>query len=107
MVQEHWLFKCQLHLLSEISQEYNVSRKSVDFFDPITPAQIPRGFGGVAIYWKKTLDHLITDIEIGNERIKCIKFETDHPLFIVCVYLPCIGEKDNYHTFVETIEQLQ
>ena len=54
-----------------------------------------------------SLDHLITDIDIGNERIKCIKFETDQPLLIVCVYLPCDGEKDNYHTFVETIEQLQ
>ena len=42
-----------------------------------------------------------------NERIKSIKFDTKQPLSFVCVYLPCNGEKESYHTFVKTIEQLQ
>jgi hypothetical protein len=30
---------------------------------------MPRGYGGVAILWKKELDSLITSLKIGNERI--------------------------------------
>ena len=41
MVQEHWLFKCQLNLLDEINENFLVSGKSVDYYDPISPVQIP------------------------------------------------------------------
>ena len=34
---------------------------------------MPRGHGGVAIMWKKTLDNFITPLTIGNERIQCVK----------------------------------
>ena len=47
----------------------------VDFYDPITPAQIPHGFGGVDIYWKKTSEHLITDIDIGKWMYKVYQNE--------------------------------
>jgi hypothetical protein len=36
---------------------------------------MPRGYGGVAILWRKELDSLITPLKIGNERIQCV--ETD------------------------------
>ena len=101
LIQEHWLFSCQMQLLDEINEQYNVSGKSVDHFNPITPVQIPRGYGGVAIFWKKEIDYLVSDKDIGIELL------TQHPLLVVCVYLPCSGDKDNYLSFVETIEQLQ
>ena len=69
VIQEHWQFKCQLYLLNEINENYQVSGKSLDFYNPISPAQIPRGYGGMAIFWRKTLDHLVTDLDSGNERI--------------------------------------
>ncbi|MCG8048994.1 MAG: hypothetical protein N0E48_25895, partial [Candidatus Thiodiazotropha endolucinida] len=107
LIQEHWLFKCQLDLLDEIDENYSVSGKAVDQYDPIPPVQIPRGFGGVAIFWKKDLDHLVNDLDHGNHRIKCIELSTEKPTLIVNVYMPCNGEKDNYYSFVECIEQLQ
>ncbi|MCG7875776.1 MAG: reverse transcriptase domain-containing protein [Candidatus Thiodiazotropha endolucinida] len=107
LLQEHWLFKCQLQLLNEINEHYVASGKSVDYYDPILPIQIPRGYGGVAILWNRNIDHLVNELELGNERIKCIELNIKKPLLIVCVYLPCNGEKDNYHSFVDCIEQLQ
>jgi hypothetical protein len=37
MLQEHWLFDCQLNILQEIHQDYNGTGKSVDSNDPISP----------------------------------------------------------------------
>ena len=78
----------------------------MDYTDPIPPVQIPRGYGGVAIFWKKDFDHIIS-IESDNQRIKCIELLTERPTLIICVYMPCNGESDSYHSFVECIEQLQ
>jgi hypothetical protein len=71
ILQEHWLFECQLHLLQELHHNYNGTGNVVDTYDPIAPYIMPRGHGGVAIMWKKTLDNFITPLTIGNERIQC------------------------------------
>lgn len=107
LIQEHWLFKCQLQLLNELCDQFIASGKSVDFYDPIPPIQIPRGYGGVAIFWKKYIDYIVNDLELGNERIKCIEVCLEKPILIACVYMPCNGEKDSYHAYVECIEQIQ
>ena len=39
LIQEHWLFKCQLNLLNELNECYIASGKSVDQYDPIPPIQ--------------------------------------------------------------------
>ena len=44
LIQEHWLFKCQLNLLNEINVNLMASGKSVVFYDPIQPIQVTRGF---------------------------------------------------------------
>ena len=59
LLQEHWLFDCQLHRLNEISDLCVGRGKSVDTGDPILPVQMPRGYGGTAILWKKQIDHVI------------------------------------------------
>lgn len=107
LVQEHWLSKCQLNLLDEINEQFMTSGKSVDHYNPKSPAQIPRGYGGVAIIWNKNIDHIVNDLDIGRERINCIEFLLQRPMLIVSVYMPCNGEKDNYYSFMECVEQLQ
>ena len=94
-------------LLNELNEQYFASGKSVDSQNPIPPIQIPRGYGGVAIFWKKNIDHVVNDLDIGNERIKCIELNLEKPILIVNVYMPCNGDKDNFHSYVECIEQLQ
>ena len=104
LVQEHWLFRCKLNLLDEINENFLVS---VDYYDPISPVQIPRGYGGVAIFWKRNIDHLVNSLENGNQQNKCIELHTERPTLIICVYMPCNSETDNYHSFVECIENSQ
>ena len=108
LIQEHWLFKCQLDLLNELNENFMSAGKSVDYTDHlIPPIQIPRGYGGVAIFWKKDIDHIVNSLEIGNQRIICIELLTERPTLVICVYMPCNGETDSYHSHVECIEQLQ
>ena len=40
--------------LNEISEIFNGVGKAVDTGNPILPIQMPRGYGGVGILWKKT-----------------------------------------------------
>ena len=63
---EHWLFKCQLQLLKELDEQYVASGKSVDSQNPIPPIQIPRGYGSVAMFWKKNIDHVVNEMNESN-----------------------------------------
>ncbi|VDI81833.1 Hypothetical predicted protein [Mytilus galloprovincialis] len=73
LIQEHWLFDCQIHLLQELHKNFNGTGKAVDMNDPIPPSHMPRGYGGVAILWKRELDDIITPMQLGNERIQCVE----------------------------------
>ncbi|CAC5405238.1 unnamed protein product [Mytilus coruscus] len=46
LIQEHWLFHCELNMLSEIHDEIAGSGKAVDSGDPISASYMPRGYGG-------------------------------------------------------------
>jgi exonuclease III len=96
LIQEHWLFQFQIHKLGEIAAEIYFEGKSVDIQNNINPSQQPRGYGGVAILWKKEIHHLIKPYKDGNERIQCIEFKDNNQrsLLIVYVYLPTKGCHD-------------
>jgi hypothetical protein len=47
----------QIHLFSEIHGEINYVGKGVDKYDPLLPVSMPRDYGGVAIIWRKDIDH--------------------------------------------------
>jgi len=56
---------------------------------------MPRGYGGVAILWKKDIDHMIKPIDLGSERIQCveIKESCNSNILLTSVYLPTKGVK--------------
>ena len=101
MLQEHWLFDCQLTILQEFHQDYNGAGKSVDSNDPISPYQMPRGYGGVAILWRKDLDSYITPLQVGNERIQCIELSGKQNIILISIYLPCKSSDSHYANFKE------
>ena len=72
LVQEHWYFDCQLHRLNTVSSEYIGQGKAVDIGDPILPLQMPRGYGGTAVLWKRGIDHLMVGLPDGGNRIQCV-----------------------------------
>ncbi|CAG2193649.1 unnamed protein product [Mytilus edulis] len=80
LLQEHWLFHCQLKMLNDILHNYNGVGKVVDSSDPITPWRMSRGYGGTAILWKKNLESIVTPLTIGNNRIHCIEINGDSSL---------------------------
>ena len=100
LLQEHWLFEFQLHLLGEIGADISYIGKAVDMNNNIQPTQLPRGYGGVAILWKKQDNNIIKQIPDGNERIQCVEFidNFNKPLFIISAYLPTRG---NYEVHVD------
>ncbi len=102
-----WLFDCQLNFLSDIHADFIGTGKAVDTGNPLHPIQMPRGYGGVGILWRKTLDHLVKVITLGGERIQCLEVAVQPiPLLIMSVYMPCKGHADNIYEFIDCIEQV-
>ena len=107
LIQEHWLFNCKLHKLNEISGIFNGVGKAVDTGNPILPIQMPRGYGGVGVLWKKKqIDHLIRVCQEGGNRIQCVELKGDNPLLLISVYMPCRGLTDNLEDFNDCLDQL-
>ena len=58
-VQEHWLFKPEQNFLQIIEANMAVVAKSVDDDYPELSMVARRGYGGLAIFWKKEIDDKI------------------------------------------------
>ncbi|CAG2193477.1 unnamed protein product [Mytilus edulis] len=106
LIQEHWLFHCELNMLSEIHDNIAGSGKAVDSDDPISASFMPRGFGGVAILWNKAIDKYIKPITDGSTRIQCVELLTSKPTVIMSVYLPTKSTTDSKIIFDDCIDQL-
>ena len=53
--------------------------------------------------WSKRIDHLVTPISDGSNRIQCIILKrTSVNLLLISVYMPCKGQHDNF----ECVDQL-
>ena len=107
LVQEHWYFACQLNRLNMVCDDLFGVGKATDTGDPILPVQMPRGYGGIGILWQKKLDHLITPVADGGNRIQCVKLQGKQPMLIISVYMPCRRVKDNVNDFEDCLSQLQ
>ena len=55
-----------------IHEDFNGAGKALDSSDLITPVQMPRGYGGIGLLWKKDVDHLVTELLDGGNRIQCV-----------------------------------
>ncbi|CAG2249722.1 unnamed protein product [Mytilus edulis] len=67
-IQEHWLFKFEQENMGTLFKNVSWSIKSVDDNNPIPPIQKPRGYGGVAILWKDSLNHIVEKVDDGSEK---------------------------------------
>ena len=107
LVQEHWYFDCQLARLNTVCPKYIGCDKAVDTGSPILPVQMPRGYGGVGILWKDSIDHLVTKILDGGNRIQCIEVKAQKSMLLISAYMPCRGLRDNVEEFQDCLAQLQ
>ena len=67
LLQETWLFQCEISLLSEVQGGLLGIGKCIDSDNPIPPSKFPRGHG--AIMWKKELDAFIKMKPDGNNNV--------------------------------------
>ena len=67
---------------------------------------MPRGYGDVGILWKKEIDHLISVLPDGGNRLQCVTVKAKKPILLVSVYMPCKGVTDKYGCFLECLDQL-
>ncbi|KAL4230436.1 hypothetical protein ACF0H5_010818 [Mactra antiquata] len=54
------------------SNEKFTAGKGADYRNPLLPIQMPRGYGGVAVMWKKHYSSFITVLSDGSERVQCV-----------------------------------
>ena len=66
-----------------------------------------RGYGGVAIFWRKDINHVIKSDDDGNGRINVITVNMkEHPLCIINVYMP--SDNSNHdEQYKELLSQLE
>ena len=87
---EHGLFDEQKNLLESLPDEY----KSKVVCSEDNPNFIAgrRGHGGVAIFWKQTLDDFVSPLDIVSDRIVGIQINAPNqdPLFILSIYFPLV-----------------
>ena len=57
---------------SEISDLYTGSVKADDTGDPFLPVQMQRGYGRTDTQWKKKVDHLVTALLDGDNRLQAV-----------------------------------
>ena len=106
-IQEHWLFGFQQKELVVISPSFSAHAKSVDMNDPIPPVQVPRGYGGTAILYKKNWDIKVDLCPDGCDRINVLVLHTIPKLCVINVYMPCRGNnsKDTYSNTLAQVEE--
>ena len=74
----------------------------------VPPTQRPRGYGGVAITWNKSLSHMVRKLPDITARIVAIAITRRHDrdICLIGAYLPCRGSSGCEAEFDETVHQL-
>ena len=76
LLQEHWLFNFEKEQLKQHDPDFVVFTRHVDDQDQISPKCRPRGYGGIAMAYRKTLASSITELVDGDHRIQAIEINT-------------------------------
>jgi len=106
LLQETWLFQCEIQagILKKIYTEYDSYARGVDIDNPIPPTSIPRGYGGIAILWKKELTPIVSKKSNGNNRIICIEIKN---CYIINVYFPSGNDRTSVEAHLECMDILE
>ncbi|CAG2194982.1 C1QL [Mytilus edulis] len=110
---EHWLFNAEKKIIAEITENSGYIAKSVDDNDdPDFNISMKRGYGGVAIIWKKEINENIKELIDGGNRIQAIHIQQgDKPICLINIYMPSdsknadIEYKDTLAQIDEMIEK--
>ena len=97
-LQETWLAKNELPLLSNINN--NFIGNGISSIDDESQINVGRPFGGVGIMWRKQLNTCCKFKTYDCNRIIGLEIDTDNfSILVLCVYLP-FDSSDNYDDFM-------
>ena len=101
LLQEHWLVKDELHILSKLHEDfYAIGVSAMDTDNKLIQG---RPFGGVGILWRKSLGSIVKTKTFDDTRLLGVTIDTSTiKLLIICVYLP-VCCPDNFDEFTNYI----
>jgi hypothetical protein len=106
-IQEHWLLSYDSQFLST-NPDYCSAVKCYDDSNPVAPTHRPRGYAGVALVWKKDLDHAIKVQPDGSERVQVAQIicRDSVPCTIINSYMPAEGSLDSSCTYSSILDEV-
>ena len=104
LIQEHWLNKVELSILSKIHNDFNAC--GVSAMDDEIGIRVGRPYGGVAIMWRKSLGNKVNVKYLDDTRLIGLEVCTDETnLFIICAYLPTC-KHENYDDYLNYLAKI-
>ena len=101
-LQETWTMDSNLEHLFNIHSDYLFT--CISGFDHTVNIIKGRPYGGVAIFYKKSMSNVITHIKSSNRRVCGINLKINNiSLIILSVYMPC----DTYSSHIVDQEYMQ
>ena len=82
-VSEHWLYKKNLHFLDSIHKSYMYA--AVSDFDLERPSKRKVGKGGVALFWKRSIDKRVTLLNIDDDRMIGMQYQITEHCFLYVI----------------------
>lgn len=107
LLQEHWLFNFEIPDIGSLLQGYNFQVKCIDDDAPIAPLMRPRGNAGVITVWSRDIDHLVTPLTDGSDRLVVSKIGNEEKAVIVInAYMPTDGSKVSYDEMLDEVFEI-
>ena len=107
LLQETWLTEQELHILSEISNEFYY--KGLSAMDTQNGLIVGRPYGGVAIMWRKSLGSSVKSVTYGDSRLLGLEVMSyNEKLLLINVYLPCSSaeNQDDFIFYLSKIDSI-
>ncbi|VDI33131.1 Hypothetical predicted protein, partial [Mytilus galloprovincialis] len=76
LLQEHWLFNYEKEQLKQHHSDFLTFSRHIDDDEPMCPIGRPRGHGGIAILYRKSMSSLFSHHPDGNNRVEAIEIST-------------------------------
>ncbi|VDI32110.1 Hypothetical predicted protein [Mytilus galloprovincialis] len=110
LIQEHWLFNYEKELLKQHHSDFITFSRQIDDNEPLSPISRPRGHGGIAILYRKSMSTMFSQLPDGDNRIQAIEISTTKdPICLINVYLPSRGTDkghDAYRAALDILKEL-
>ncbi|CAC5366790.1 unnamed protein product [Mytilus coruscus] len=108
LLQEQWLFNYEKELLKQHHSDFITFSRHIDDDEPMSPIVRPRGHGGIATLYRKSMFSMSSQLPDRNNRIQAIKVSTvGNPTCLINVYLPSRDTDKGHDTDRASLDTLK